>query len=110
MSGVAAPPQAGAEARATAGTSASPTARATAPVRVTSGCQGCGACLLTCPVHAIRPAGTGAAGSGADLLTVRQDLCTGCLECLEICPADAIVLTTGLPTPASPLATETHRP
>ncbi|MET8908128.1 4Fe-4S dicluster domain-containing protein [Micromonospora sp. NPDC004551] len=44
-------------------------------------CQGCGACLLTCPVHAIRPTGVG--------LRV-TDRCTGCLECLEICPVDAI--------------------
>ncbi|WP_200207384.1 DUF362 domain-containing protein [Micromonospora coerulea] len=44
-------------------------------------CQGCGACLLTCPVHAIRPTAGG--------LRV-TDRCTGCLECLEICPVDAI--------------------
>lgn len=44
-------------------------------------CQGCGACLLTCPVHAIRPTPAG--------LRV-TDRCTGCLECLEICPVDAI--------------------
>ena len=44
-------------------------------------CQGCGACLLTCPVHAIRPTSAG--------LWV-ADRCTGCLECLEICPVDAI--------------------
>ena len=45
-------------------------------------CQGCGACLLTCPEHAIRPDGPG--------LVVREDLCTGCLECLEICPVGVI--------------------
>ena len=49
---------------------------------VTDRCQGCGACLLTCPGHAIRP-------HGRPLLVV-QELCTGCLECIEICPADAI--------------------
>jgi NAD-dependent dihydropyrimidine dehydrogenase PreA subunit len=48
------------------------------------GCVGCGACLLTCPAHAIRPDG----GS----LYARQDLCTGCGECVEICPADAVTL------------------
>ncbi|MGZ6874703.1 MAG: 4Fe-4S binding protein [Blastococcus sp.] len=45
-------------------------------------CQGCGACLLTCPEHAIRPVGRS--------LLVRDDLCTGCLECLEVCPVGAI--------------------
>lgn len=48
-------------------------------------CQGCGACLLTCPTHAIRPHGR--------RLLVRPDLCTGCGECVEICPVDAITLT-----------------
>jgi ferredoxin len=46
------------------------------------GCQGCGACLLTCPERAIRPRG----GS----LAVLDDRCTGCGECIEVCPADAI--------------------
>lgn len=45
-------------------------------------CQGCGACLLTCPEHAVRPVPGG--------LIVLGDRCTGCLECLEICPVDAI--------------------
>jgi NAD-dependent dihydropyrimidine dehydrogenase PreA subunit len=48
------------------------------------GCQGCGACLLTCPEHAIRPAGRA--------LVVRDDLCTACGECVEVCPVDAITL------------------
>lgn len=48
-------------------------------------CQGCGACLLTCPVHAIRPYG--------GQLLVREDLCTGCYECVEVCPVDAISIT-----------------
>ncbi|SCG45448.1 4Fe-4S binding protein [Micromonospora halophytica] len=52
-----------------------------APVSI-GACQGCGACLLTCPTHAIRPVPLG--------LTVRADRCTGCLECVEICPVDAI--------------------
>ncbi len=55
---------------------------ARAPVAVTSACTGCGACLLTCPEHAIRPHGRP--------LDVLPELCTGCLECVEVCPADAI--------------------
>jgi electron transport complex protein RnfB len=51
-------------------------------VIVTDRCVGCGGCLLTCPTHAIRPAG--------GQLLVLERLCTGCLECLEICPVDAI--------------------
>jgi ferredoxin len=49
---------------------------------VTAECRGCGACLLTCPEHAIRPAG--------GLLVFLDDTCTECGECVEICPADAI--------------------
>ena len=45
-------------------------------------CQGCGACLLTCPEHAIRPAG--------GRLHVLPGRCTGCLECVEICPVGVI--------------------
>jgi ferredoxin len=48
------------------------------------GCAGCGACLLTCPTHAIRPDG--------GRLYARDDLCTGCGECVEICPVDAVSL------------------
>ena len=54
---------------------------------VVQGCQGCGACLLTCPEHAFRPV---AGPSGAATLTVLADRCTGCGECVEICPVDAI--------------------
>jgi len=54
---------------------------------VTTECRGCGACLLTCPEHAIRP---GASGP----LVVFGDLCTECGECVEICPADAIEVMT----------------
>jgi ferredoxin len=51
-------------------------------VIVTDRCQGCGACLLTCPEHAIRPHGRP--------LLVLDGLCTGCGECIEVCPVDAI--------------------
>ncbi|MEP7054170.1 MAG: 4Fe-4S binding protein [Actinomycetota bacterium] len=49
---------------------------------VTSGCAGCGACLLTCPEHAIRPVG--------GRLVVLQT-CSGCGECAEVCPVDACI-------------------
>lgn len=47
-------------------------------------CQGCGACLLTCPEHAVRP-------RGGQLLVVAER-CSGCGECVEVCPVDAIEL------------------
>lgn len=46
------------------------------------GCQGCGACILTCPEHALRPAPHNP--------RVVPDRCTACGECIEICPVDAI--------------------
>jgi Fe-S-cluster-containing hydrogenase component 2 len=64
-------------------------------VRITARCAGCGACLLTCPEHALRPTG--------DLeqpLIALADRCTDCDECVEICPADAIVAIDPVPTAA----------
>jgi ferredoxin len=49
---------------------------------VTADCTACGACLLTCPEHAI------VAGLP---LRVRDDRCTSCGECVEVCPADAVL-------------------
>ncbi len=49
---------------------------------VTADCTACGACLLTCPEHAI------VAGLP---LRVRDDRCTSCGECVEVCPADAVM-------------------
>jgi len=59
-----------------------------AVITVTAACRGCGACLLTCPERAIRPAVRPAPGAGP--LAVLAAVCTGCGECVEVCPADAI--------------------
>jgi len=45
-------------------------------------CTACGACLVTCPERALRPAPYRPA--------VDDDRCTDCLACLEVCPVDAI--------------------
>ena len=49
---------------------------------VTDACTACGACLLTCPEHAIVPSLP---------LQVRADRCTASGECVEVCSADALV-------------------
>lgn len=54
------------------------------PLRISTACTACGACLLTCPEHALRPA------PGRPAVVARR--CTSCGECVEICPADAITL------------------
>ena len=59
-------------------------------IAITSACQGCGACLLTCPERAIRPARQVPPAGPLAVLAAR---CTGCGECVEICPADAIEFT-----------------
>jgi electron transport complex protein RnfB len=56
-------------------------------VAISRGCAGCGACLLSCPVHALRP-GFGPLGGP---LVVVGELCTGCGECIEVCPVDAVL-------------------
>lgn len=58
-----------------------------AALTIDDSCTACGACLLTCPTHALRPSG--------GRPEVQTDRCTGCGECVEICPADAITLTEG---------------
>ncbi|MFH1463030.1 MAG: glycyl-radical enzyme activating protein [Pseudomonadota bacterium] len=45
-------------------------------------CDGCGACVATCPAGAIDPARWPAVDPGA---------CTGCYACVEACPRDALV-------------------
>ena len=59
-----------------------------AAVIVTARCRGCGACLLTCPAHAIRPHAE--RDRRPALPRVHAELCTGCGECVEVCPVDAI--------------------
>ena len=49
---------------------------------VLDSCTACGACLLTCPEHAI---------TVGLPLQVRADRCTSCGECVEVCPADAVL-------------------
>ena len=60
------------------------TAVAGGPLVVAIGhsCTACGACIITCPVKALRPA------PRRPELDTRA--CTGCLECVEVCPAAAI--------------------
>ncbi|MEU8171765.1 4Fe-4S binding protein [Microbispora hainanensis] len=71
---------------------------------VTAACAGCGACLLTCPEHAIRPSDqpsdqpgdqpgdqpSDRPGSHASLV-VLDSRCTRCGECAEVCPVDAVL-------------------
>lgn len=68
--------------------------RVHAPVRV-RGCQGCGACLITCPSSALRPVPGGIHSGGIDVVHSR---CTGCGECIEVCPVDAIEFADALPS------------
>jgi Pyruvate/2-oxoacid:ferredoxin oxidoreductase delta subunit len=77
--------------RAATGTPGTRAGAASLVTVVIDGCQGCGACLLTCPEHAIRPAGSA--------LTVRADRCSGCGECVEVCPVDAVTLVEPGPVP-----------
>lgn len=57
---------------------------------ITTGCVGCGACLVTCPARVIRAAPSGAWRVSLPPLVV-LDGCTGCGECAEVCPVDACV-------------------
>jgi len=57
---------------------------ALAPLSISTACTACGACLLTCPEHALRPA--------PQRPVVVESRCTSCGECVEICPTDAITL------------------
>ena len=69
------------------------TARVLPVAVVTDRCQGCGACLLTCPERAIRPATRAIRLTGGPArLIVLEECCTGCGECVEVCPVDAIGL------------------
>lgn len=52
-------------------------------VLIADRCTACGACLATCPEHALTAA--------PRKPVVIDDRCTDCLACLEVCPVDAIV-------------------
>ena len=54
------------------------------PLWISCACTACGACLRTCPEHALRPA------PARPVVVVAR--CTSCGECIEICPTDAITL------------------
>jgi NAD-dependent dihydropyrimidine dehydrogenase PreA subunit len=56
-------------------------------VAVGGSCTACGACIITCPDHALAPA--------PRRPFVIEDRCTDCLACLEVCPADAIAVEAG---------------
>ncbi len=60
-----------------------PAAAGPESVRITAACTACGACLATCPEHALRRA--------PKRPTVDLAACTACWACIEICPAGAIV-------------------
>lgn len=51
-------------------------------VTIDGSCTACGACLITCPTHALLPA-------PRRPLVVDQR-CIDCWDCLEICPTGAI--------------------
>jgi precorrin-8X/cobalt-precorrin-8 methylmutase len=65
-------------------------------VTVSARCTACGACIVTCPERALRPAPRRPA--------VLDALCTDCLACLEVCPVDAII-----PSPVHPIEVESYR-
>lgn len=66
-------------------------------VTIAARCTACGACIVTCPERALRPAPRRPA--------VLDPLCTDCLACLEVCPVDAIVPS----PPVHPIEAESYR-
>ena len=65
-------------------------------VAILATCTACGACLATCPEHAL--------SSAPRRPAVDDDRCTDCLACLEVCPVDAIV-----PLGTHPIEAESYR-
>ena len=70
-------------------------------VTVSARCTACGACIVTCPERALRPAPRRPA--------VLDALCTDCLACLEVCPVDAIIPTPVHPIEPHPIEVESYR-
>lgn len=58
------------------------TATVAGTVSVDDRCTACGACIVTCPTGALRPA------PGRPLVVDAR--CTSCWACIEVCPRDAI--------------------
>jgi ferredoxin len=47
-------------------------------------CTGCGACIVTCPIKAIKP--------GPNKIYIDSQRCNLCFDCIDICPKNAILL------------------
>lgn len=54
----------------------------TVTVQVSQDCTACGACIVSCPSGALRPA--------PRRPLVLEATCTACWGCVEVCPRDAI--------------------
>jgi len=69
-------------------------------VSIDDRCTACGACVITCPEGALRPA--------ADFPLFLPRRCTGCLACVEVCPAGA-VSAFEIGRPRHPIEVESYR-
>ncbi len=54
-------------------------------IGISARCTACGACVATCPEHAL--------AAGPKRPATRPERCTACLACVEVCPVDAIAIT-----------------
>jgi NAD-dependent dihydropyrimidine dehydrogenase PreA subunit len=51
-------------------------------IAISAACTACGACIITCPTDALRPA--------PRRPNATEARCTQCLACVEVCPVSAI--------------------